>query len=163
MRKIIAEPVEPSLVKTDESAGKGGDWLDLRKIAEVEVSSEHPEHPIENAFQADAPTGWRAAKKGQQTIRLFFDQPFDLKRIRLCFMEPDLERTHEFALSWAPSKPGPYHLIVRQQWNFNPQNSTEEVEDYQVNLHAVRALELVIRPDVGRGQALASLTRWAVA
>jgi hypothetical protein len=163
MRKIIAETTEPSLSTTAESAEKTGDWLDLKKIAEVEVSSENPEYPIENVFQADAPAGWRASKKGQQTIRLFFDQPFDVKRIRLCFVEPDLERTHEFALSWAPSKPGPYHLIVRQQWNFNPQNSTEEIEDYQVNLHGVRALELVIRPDVGRGQALASLTRWAVA
>jgi hypothetical protein len=51
---------------------------------------------------------------------------------------------------------------VQQQWNFNPQNATTEVEDYRVELHGVRALELVIRPDLSRGQGLASLARWAV-
>jgi len=78
-------------------------------------------------------------------------------------VELDQERTHEFTLSWAPQRPGPYHLIVRQQWNFNPQNATTEVEDLRVDLRSVRALELVIRPDVGRGQALASIGHWAVA
>ena len=74
----------------------------------------------------------------------------------------EMERTQDFTLSWAPDRPGPYHLIVRQQWNFNPQNAATEVEDFRVDLREVRALELVIRPDLVRGQALASISRSAV-
>jgi hypothetical protein len=139
-----------------------GEWLDLESIAEAEVTSEDPAHPIELAFRPDAQSEWRAASQGQQTIRLYFDQPVAIRRIHLEFVEPGMERTQEFTLSWAPDRAGPYHLIVRQQWNFNPQNATTEVEDYRVDLHGVRALELVIRPDLSRGQGLASLARWAV-
>jgi hypothetical protein len=137
-------------------------WLDLESIAQVEVTSEDPDHPIELAFRPDAQSEWRAASKGQQTIRLYFDEPIAIRRIHLEFMESKVERTQEFTLSWAPDRTGPYHLIVRQQWNFNPQNATTEIEDYRVDLREVRALELVIRPDLSRGQPVASLARWAV-
>jgi hypothetical protein len=156
MRKTVGESAGP----TPPEATEG--WLDLEKIAQAEVTSEDPAHPIELAFRPDAQSEWRAASKGQQTIRLFFDEPVAIRRIRLEFVEPTMERTQEFALSWAPDRPGPYHLIVRQQWNFNPENATTEIEDFHVDLREVRALELVIRPDLGRGRALASLARWAV-
>ncbi len=160
MRKSVATESDdaPSL-----AASPADPWLDLERLATAEVTSEHPEHPLEGAFRPGTDAGWMAAKKGQQTIRLHFDEPHDLHRILLEFAEPRHERTHEFTLSWAPSRHGPYQPIVRQQWNFNPQSASSESEDYTVNLPAVRALELVIRPDIGRGQALASLAHWAVA
>jgi hypothetical protein len=46
---------------------------------------------------------------------------------------------------------------VRQQWNFSPPNTTREIEEYNVQLSDVTALELVIVPDIGRGTARASL------
>jgi hypothetical protein len=47
--------------------------------------------------------------------------------------------------------------IVRQQWTFSPTGSTQEIEDYEVELKSVTQLELVIDPDRGRGHSLATL------
>ena len=66
-------------------------------------------------------------------------------------------------MRWADSQTGHYREIVRQQWNFNPQNSTMEVEDYEVDLHDVLALELSIDPDLGKNQAFAALADWRLA
>ena len=40
------------------------DWLELERVAEVEISSEDPAHPIESALLADGEPGWRAAHPG---------------------------------------------------------------------------------------------------
>jgi hypothetical protein len=53
--------------------------------------------------------------------------------------------------------------IVRQQWNFSPAGSGSEVEDYEVDLDGVSALELAIKPDLARGEAPATLASWRVA
>jgi hypothetical protein len=50
--------------------------------------------------------------------------------------------------------------VVRQQWNFSPDGSTIESEDYVVDLKAVSILELTIDPDRGAGEALATLADW---
>jgi hypothetical protein len=52
--------------------------------------------------------------------------------------------------------------IVRQQWNFSPGGSTTELEDHMVNLPHVSALELAIRPDISRSDAVATLASWRV-
>ena len=39
------------------------------------------------------------------------------------------------------------HEVVRQQWNFSPHGTTEELEDYTVDLSGVTAVELRIDPD----------------
>ena len=46
---------------------------------------------------------------------------------------------------------------MRQEWNFSPPETVREVEDYAVELSAVRVLELVIVPDKTGGEARASL------
>ena len=46
---------------------------------------------------------------------------------------------------------------MRQQWNFSPPESVQEVEDYAVELSTVTALELIIVPDKSGGAARASL------
>jgi hypothetical protein len=48
-------------------------------------------------------------------------------------------------------------MVVRQQWNSSPTGSINELEDYEVNLDHVAALELVIRPNLRHQQALATL------
>jgi hypothetical protein len=50
--------------------------------------------------------------------------------------------------------------IVRQQYMFSPPNTTQEVEDYTVELNGVTALELEIIPDISGGAAAASLAGW---
>ena len=138
------------------------EWLDLEEIATVEVTSADPNFPIEAALTAGEGSGWRAAKKGKQIIRIVLDNPTTLRRIRLEFSETEIERTQEFTLRWSDEAAGPFREIVRQQWNFSPQGSTSEVEDYQVQLEKVSALELTLKPDLTPDTAFATLAAWRV-
>jgi len=101
--------------------------------------------------------GWRAAAPGTQTIRLIFDQPQRLTRIALVFEETAIKRTQEFVLRWSPDGGRSFREIVRQQWNFSPPDTVREVEEYQVELSDVTALELIIVPNNSGGAARASL------
>jgi hypothetical protein len=157
MRKHIGVPTEQSPPATSK------EWLDLEGIARAEVSSENPQHPIESAFKHGESPGWRASQPGEQTIRLLFDEPKDLRQIVLRFSETKVERTQQFTLRWADSQSGPFKDIVRQQWNFNPGNATTEEEDYKVDLRHVLAVELTIDPDLGRNEAFATLAEWRMA
>ena len=135
-------------------------WLALEQIATVEMTSEDPGFPVEDALCGTNEPGWRAAQGGPQQIRLIFDKPVSLHRIQLRFDEANSERTQEFTLRWPPAAGGPSIEIVRQQWNFSPAGSRMELEDYVVDLDAVGALELAIQPDLSRGDAVATLASW---
>ena len=139
-----------------------GGWLDVEHLARVEVTSEDPGFPIESAFVANGGQGWRAADGSVQRVRLLFDEPRPIHRIALVFSEREVERTQEFTLRWA-NRGGTTTEIVRQQWNFSPEGSTREVEDYQVDLSEVAVLELTVKPDLTHEKAAASLDRWRVA
>ena len=151
MRKRLITPIPQAGTLHDEG------WLDLDRVAVVEVTSEEKEYPVEAALVAGEMRGWRAADSGAQTIRLVFDQPQRLKRIALVFEETETERTQEFVLRWSPDGGSSFREIVRQQWNFSPPKTTREVEEHQFELSDVTVLELVIVPDISRGAARASL------
>jgi hypothetical protein len=138
-------------------------WLDLDRLARVEVTSEDDTHPIEAALLPGAGGGWRAALCGTQTIRVIFDRPQRLRRIVLVFEEREVERSQEFVLSWRTGETEPGREIARQQWNFSPSGSVREVEDYRVDLAATSVLELTIIPDRTAGTARASLSQWLIA
>ena len=144
-------------------SGSGDVWLDLERLAQVEITSENAEHPIESALISDRGSGWRAAQPGKQTIRLIFDQPLALERILLQFDEKEQERTQEFVLRWLPEGQQSPREIVRQQYNFSPSTTNQEIEDYRVNLNGVSAVELEIVPDISGGGAYASLTEMRLA
>ena len=135
-------------------------WLNLEELATVEVTSEDPSFPVESALGSGVGAGWRASQKGSQPIRIIFDEPARLRRMQLRFHEAENERTQEFTIRWSPAAGGPAREIVRQQWNFSPVGSTTEIEDYVVELEAVSVLELTIQPDLGRGEAVATLVSW---
>src|SRR6266851_4039930 len=78
-----------------------GEWLDLGEIATVEVTSEDPNFPIEFALTAREGSGWRAAARGKQMIRIVLDRPRPVRRIRLEFSETESQRTQEFTLRWS--------------------------------------------------------------
>jgi hypothetical protein len=139
------------------------DWLDIEQVAKVEVTSEDPNFPIESALVSGKEPGWRAAARGEQIIRIVFENKRDLRRIRLEFSETENERTHEFTLRWSAEPDGPFRPIVRQQWTFSPQGSTTEAEDYQISLRGVAVLELALKPDLTPSNAFASLARWRLA
>jgi hypothetical protein len=132
-------------------------WMDVDRIASVEVSSEESNYPIESALLLERKRGWRAASPGMQIIRLIFDEPQKLRRILLDFEDTDNSRTQEFVLRWSPDIESSFREIVRQQWNFSPPDSVRETEDYAVELSEVKVLELMIVPDKSGGEVRASL------
>ncbi|QNI31358.1 carbohydrate-binding protein [Alloacidobacterium dinghuense] len=135
------------------------EWLDLESMARVELTSEDASFPIENVLSMNPERnqlGWRAASTGPQTIALVFTVPTHLRRIFAHFIDHEAERSQEFVLRYSSAN-GPGREIVRQQWNFSPTGSSQEIEDFTVDLAAVTKLELVIDPDRGGGQNRATL------
>ena len=157
MRKRI---ITPEAVNPQPKAQE--EWQDLEKSASVEVTSEDPNFPIENALAGRQSPGWRAAERGKQVIRLILDKPRPLRRIRLEFSETENSRTQEFTLQWSRAG-GPMTEIVRQQWTFSPQGSTSEIENYQVSLDDVSIVELALKPDLTPAAAFATLASWRIA
>jgi hypothetical protein len=157
VRKSVITAAPPEVSQDDEA------WLDLERLARVEVSSEDENHTVEAALVQGARTGWRASASGEQSLRLLFDEPRRLRRISLLFLEEERARTQEFVLRWSPDGGKSFRDVVRQQYNFSPAGATRESEDYEVALEGVTALELVITPDVSGGPARASLERLRLA
>ncbi len=137
-------------------------WIDLERLAQVEVTSEDAGYSIESALIPGMVTGWRAAQPGEQTIRLLFDEPLRLRRIHLAFPKSEQERTQEFVLRWSPDGGQSYREILRQQYNFSP-GDAGEVEDYDIDIDGVTALELRIVPNISGGNARASLAQLRLA
>ena len=157
MRKRIITTVQQETTPPDL------EWLNMEELAEVEITSEDPAHPIESALLPGRATGWRAAGPGEQKIRLLFAYPQRLRRIWLNFVETRTERTQEYVLRWSQDGGQSFREIVRQQWNFSPQGATNETEDLHVELPAVTVLELNIIPDTSGGNAFASLAQLRLA
>ena len=151
MRKRLIRAVESLSAVADV------EWLDLERIAQVEVSSEDGANPIESALIPNADGEWCAAEAGEQTIRLIFDTPQSIHRIHVVIDERERSRTQEFVLRWSESISGPLREICRQQWNFSPPETKREVEEYQVELSNVTVLELIVVPNMSGGTARASL------
>jgi len=156
MRKRQISPTPPSEPPSPST------WLDVEHKALVEVTSEENGFPIESALLG-VEGGWRAADTGTQAIRLIFDEPQKLRRIRLVFEDSENVRMQEFVLRWSSDNGNSFREIVRQQWNFSPPDSIREAEDYAVELSDVTALELIIVPDKSGGAARASLASLRVA
>ena len=146
----------------DHAVPSSDQWLNLEELARVEVSSEDPSYPFENALYGTERSGWRASTPGPQTIRLTLDEPQSIRRIRLEFREDGPERVQEFAL-YATTANQARKEVLRQQWTFSPGGSTREIEDYPVELVDVTAIELQIDPGRHDKQRVASLQSIALA
>jgi len=156
MRKGL---IPPNTAKLEPKGNKRTteEWLAIDQLAMVEITSEDPRFPIDSALVAEKGPCWRAAASGPQTLRIIFDTPQPLRRISLEFSETVNERTQQFTLRWSPSVGEPFTEIVRQQWNFSPQGSTREAENYAVELDSVAALELAINPNIASDESFVSL------
>ncbi len=148
---------------------QGAGWLDLNTVASVELSSEDPLYPIEQALTESTPVAgqdsyncrWQSAGPGPQTVVLRFDAAIAVKRVMLHFREQQHERSQEFSLH-AEVMGGQQREVVRQQWNFSPGGSSEQLENYVVNLEQVAALTLWIDPDRGQNRYPATLHAFRV-
>jgi hypothetical protein len=156
MRETKNNEEHPELSTADKN------WLKVHDLAQAQVSSEDIKHPIESAL---TPTGlgWRAAQPGEQTVRLVFAQPQKIRGIRLVFLEDRQERTQEFVLRWSRDRGQTYQEIVRQQYNFSPPITTQELEDYAVEIQELTTLELIIVPDISAKPAHASVAQLRLA
>lgn len=151
MRKHVEHLPSQSAASNDET------WIDLDRAARVQITSEAEGFPIESALMPGEGSGWQAAESGPQTLRLHFDEPQKITRVRLTFDSCGQTRTQEFAVRWSSDGGASYHDVVRQQFNFSPPATTLEEENYRVDLLGVTDLELTIMPDVSGGSACASL------
>ena len=139
------------------------EWIRLDESAEVEITSEAADHPVEAALMPGDDRGWQANLPGPQTIRLVFPAPRPVKQVRIVIEEREQERTQQFVLRAASSPGGAWREPTQQQFNFSPGGATREQEDYTLNLPAVATLELTIVPDISGGDARASLQQLRVA
>jgi hypothetical protein len=156
VRKSLIAPISQIDPASDQV------WLDMDRIASVEVTSEQPGYPIESALRGES-RGWRAVNAGTQTIRMIFDRPQTLRRIWLVFEDSENARTQEFVLRSSRGQESSFREIVRQPGNFSPGGSMRENEDYTVHLSEVGILELIIVPDKSGGDVRASLRSFRVA
>ena len=143
------------------ATSSSNEWFGIESIAEIGVTSETDEAPVENVLYPDREAGWRAGEPGPQILRITFCEPINVRYIQLVFRESQLARTQEFTLRYSTARGEPRE-VIRQQWTFSPQGSIEEVEDYRVTLDDVVVLELAIIPDISNGGVHASLVRLRV-
>jgi hypothetical protein len=142
--------------QNQDPAHFGDPWFGIEAIAGIGVTSEAEGASVESVFDLESEMGWRAENSGLQVIRITFGEPKTIRRIQLEFRESQFERTQEFTLH-ATAAGGERTELIRQQWTFSPQGSTQEVEDYRLNLNNISMVELTINPDLNHGRAQASL------
>jgi hypothetical protein len=145
-----------SAIRNTDAASRH-DWLELERVARVEVTSEAEGYPVEGALLDVGQRGWRANEPGIQTVRLLFDHSQTIRLIRVVFKEEKSARTQEFVLRWLAEGTDAWKDIVRQQWNFSPPQTAIECEEYKVDLPSAAGLEITIRPDISGGDTPASL------
>lgn len=158
MRKTISDPHQ-SISKASIAQDN---YLNLETLAQVIVSSEAESFPIEAALTNISDAGWRAANPGEQSIRIVFDQILNINEILLVCEEHQQQRTQEFVLRWSSDNEN-FQEILRQQFHFSPPGTVREIENYTVNLHELKALELNIIADISNSSQVASLKQLRLA
>jgi hypothetical protein len=154
-KQILRQPSVPVRRSTEK---------DIAAIAAVLVSSEDPDHPIDNAFDDRRGPGgsrWIAEEPGEQTVIVAFDTPQTLRRISIEVEEPDVSRTQELAVSVSDDGGQTYRELVRQEYNFSP-GTTRELEEWSIRADRVSHLRLIIKPDKGGKLGRATLTTLAL-
>lgn len=139
--------------------------LDVAKISSVLLTSECPEHPIENAFDGnDGPGGtrWVAGETGEQTIILAFDRPQTIREIALQFEELEFSRTQVLQLAVSQDGGQNFRELLRQEYNFSPGGATFEHEVFAVSAEGVTHLRLHLQPEKSGGSCRATLTSLAL-
>ena len=154
LRKLI---ITPQTATPDATTGE----IAIAAVATVQVTSESPEHPIDQVFddhRGPGGTRWIAGEPGEQTVILAFDAPQMINQILLEVEELEVPRTQELQLSLSCDGGKTYRELLRQEYNFSPPATTFEQEDWAVRAESVTHLRLVIKPDKGDKPCLATLT-----
>ena len=155
MRKQIIRQGQPA------ASGRDPGEVDLPVVATALVTSEAPDHPVENAFDGSAgpsASRWIAATPGEQTLILQFDAPQLIRRVHLEVQEDETPRTQELALSVSSDGGQTYRELVRQEYNFSPPHTVCEREDWSITAPGTTHLRLWIKPDKGGRPSRATVT-----
>jgi hypothetical protein len=157
LRKLlIGEPIAGDLTNPALTSE-----LDLRACAEVRISSEHPDHPVDNLFDGSAGEGasrWVAARRDKAgMVLLVFDEPVDLSHCAFEAEERELVRTQQVIAEYLVASGDTYRQCFIQEFNFSPDGATYQRELIELNLRAVRRLRLTVLADKS-GRGLPSLT-----
>jgi hypothetical protein len=153
-RKLI---MKRELATPDVTTGE----IDIAEVATVLVTSEAPDHPIDLAFdyhRGPGGTRWIAGEMGEQSVLLAFDAPQTINQIILEVEELELPRTQELQLSLSCNGGRTYRELLRQEFNFSPDGTTFERENWTVSAQGVTHLQVVIKPDKGDKPCWATLT-----
>ena len=135
--------------------------LPIDALATVFVSSEEMDHPIDCAFdQQRGPGGtrWVAGEKGEQTVILAFDTPQAIDHVTIEIEECDIYRTQEIQLAVSKDGGVAYRELRRQEFNFSPDSTTFEREEWTISEQGITHLRLWIKPDKGGKACRATLT-----
>ena len=135
--------------------------IDVASVATLLVTSEDPEHPIDQAFddrRGPGTTRWVAGEPGEQVLILAFDAPHSIRRVVLEFEGRVVARTQELQLAVSGDGGRTIRELVRQEYNFSPPGTTFEREDWAVVAEGVTHLRLVIKPDKGSKPCRATIT-----
>ena len=119
-------------------------------VAAVLLTSEDPNHPIENAFDGQRGPGgsrWIAIEPGDQTIVLAFDQPQTIRRVALEMEENHTCRTQVVQISVSSSRGWKYQELLQQEYDLDPTSSNFKRDDCAVSADHVTHLKLRISPD----------------
>jgi signal transduction histidine kinase len=93
--------------------------ISIPDLATVQVTSEEPDHPIDNAFDHNRGPGgtrWIAAGPGEQTVILFFDRPQTIRKIGVEIEELAVSRTQELSVSVSSDGGRSYRELLRQEY-----------------------------------------------
>jgi len=158
VRKEILKQSEPGRLPSFE-------LIDVATLAQVMVTSEDADHPVEMAFDGRGGPGgtrWVAAADGEQTLIVAFDDPQRVHGILLEIEEPEVARTQQLQVAISTDGGGSYREIVRQEYNFSPPGTSFERERWSAEAEGVTHLRLVIAPDKGVRPGRASVTTLAL-
>jgi hypothetical protein len=135
--------------------------IPIADVAVVEVTSEQPHYPIDNAFDSSRGSGatrWIADAPGTQFVTLAFDHPQTIRQIGIEVEETEVSRTQELSVSASYDGGRTYQELIRQEFHFSPPGTTVERERWSVSAGAVTHLRLEIKPDKGGHIGHATLT-----
>lgn len=148
-----------------DSPTTSGDEIDIAAVAVVRVTSEDPEHPIDDAFDGSRGPGgsrWIAGEPGEQTMILAFDAPQAIRRVALEVEEREVARAQELQLAISTDGGQTYREVLRQEFNFSLPGTTFEREDWSVSVEGVTHLRLAIKPDKSGKHCRATITSMAL-
>ncbi len=155
LHKRIINTMDAPVVESDLGA------IDITAVTTVIVTSEDPEHPIDNIFNYEDHTSrgrWVAANPGEQCLILDFDTPQTIRQIVLAIEEREVQRTQELTISFSTDGGRSYQELIRQEYNFSPPGTTWERETWSVLAKRVTHLRLQIKPDKGEKSCHATVT-----